>query len=635
MKLRLARLLALTLCFCAFVTLAACGEKAPSKTNDDITPPATEDTKEQSAEDKIPDEPTEPEKPVEPEQPTEPEQPVEPENPTEPEEEPENYDGLEPWQIAYLKFLDDDSKSNGTYHCDYSLVFVDSDNIPELFRSGPDSASGEIICSYRNDQLFTQHLRRTGGSKYIPSGSLVYNSQGIWGTYSTNVYRLTDDGFVNLFSAAEELYTYRTIDTDGERLTKSVRLYYLKRGEVTEEEFNAEVAKYFDLDKSESFFKNGPVVDVDYATIRQQIKDWDYSILPPEAPVLPEPPTEPETPTEPEQPTEPTQPEVFEAPAASKSSAALAGEIPQEVYDAIDAGDFETAYLILYYIENPSEKQKELLSHFLFLPKEVKNRFVRSSLHIYKFYENGNMKSDCYYLIDGSVVTHYYNEDGTLQTVTYYWDYGSWDDYTYIYDKKGNVVMEIVEDSQGGKGIIKYSYDENNNMTSMEMSREKRTYTYDENGNLLSELRQRDSGNNTLYTYTYDSEGKLLSKRSSSSYSVWVYTYTYDQNGNLLTEHINYTSSWRQINHTYDENGFLIKTETVDDGKIDETITYERDEKGRILSETTEENGNIDKKSFRYDKYGNKYSIGSSLVYELHYFPDSTPKTPDLPARTR
>ena len=397
------------------------------------------------------------------------------------------------------------------------------------------------------------------------------------------------------------------------------------------------MAKYFDFDISKSFFKDGPVVDVDYATVRQQIKDWDYSHLPPEAPVIPEPPAPTTPPTEPETPDEPETPEVFETPAASKSSAALAGEVPQEVYDAIDAGDFETAYLILYYIENPSEKQKELMSHFAFLPKEENDGIRRSSLHIYKFYDNGNMKSDCYYLIDGSVVTHYYNEDGTLQTVTYYWNYGGWDDYTYIYDKKGNVVMEIVENNQGGKGIIKYTYDENGNMTSAEFPREKRTYTYDENGNLITEQHQDLSGRNNdqFYFYTYDSDGKLLSKRSASSYSVWVYTYTYDQNGNLLTEHINYTSSWRKINHTYDENGFLIKTETVKDGKIEETITYERDEKGRILSETTEENGYIDKDSFRYDKYGNKYSIGSSLVYELHYFPDSTPKTPDLPARSR
>jgi len=226
--------------------------------------------------------------------------------------------GLEPWKVAYLKFLDDDVKYNSD-RCDYSLVFVDSDNIPELFISGPDSASGERLCSYKNGQLVCQQLRRTGGSRYIPAAGLVYNHQGNMDNYSTDVYHLTDSGFVNLFHGTNENRRYQTLDTNGEVTIKAVTLYYIDGKEVTEEEHDAEVAKYFDYSKSKSFFRDGPVVSVDQATVRQQIKDWDYSILPPEAPAEPDKPTEPETPSTPATPSDIVAPPKPETPTTPTS----------------------------------------------------------------------------------------------------------------------------------------------------------------------------------------------------------------------------------------------------------------------------------------------------------------------------
>ncbi len=671
MKTHLVRLLALMLCFCALLTLAACGEGEEQK---DINPPATDDTKEPSAEDITPDAPevpSEPDAPAEPNEPVVPSEtntPAEPDIPDEPEspeqpDEPESYEGLEPWKVAYLELLDSDSERNGSARCDYSLVFVDSDNIPELFRSGPDSATGEIICSYRNNQLFRQQLRRTGGSKYIPSGSLVYNSQGNMGSYSTNVYRLTDNGFVTLFDGGEENDIIQTLDTNGKKITTSITLYYIENKSVTEEEFNAEVAKHFDFSKSKSFFRDGAVVDVDYATICQQIKDWDYSILPPEAPVIPDTPIEPETPDEPDTPatpsdiptspsdiptspsdivTPPATPDTPSEPTKPDDPVILAGGVPQAVYDAIDEGDFEKAYSILYNIENPSEKQKEFMSHFVFFPKDYFRWYVREGLHIYKFDEQGNIVSDKVYYLEGEVEEYYYNKDGTLQTVTYYTSYGTWDDFTYIYNKKGQAVQCIFETDSGSKTIIDYTYDNAGNLICQETSYEKRSYTYDDMGNLLSEIRQdKKTGEITLsHTYTYDNEGRLLIKQTGSR----KYTYTYDKNGNMLTSTSYYNSGEMdyQTSYFYNEKGQRVKTETSYSNGSTASTTYERDEKGNILSEAVKNNGKSTKTEYAYDEYGNvltykksSENVVYSYTYELHYFPNNTPKIPELPAINR
>jgi len=513
--------------------------------------------------------------------------------------------------------------------------------------------------------------------------------------YSTSVYHLTDSGFVELFYGTNENRRYYTLDTNGERILIAITLYYIDGKEVTEEEHDAEVAKYFDYSKSKSFFKDGPVVSVDQATVRQQIKDWDYSILPPEAPAEPDKPTEPETPTQPEMPTEPdtptspsdivtpptkpetpsipstpsdivppptkptepdvpTEPDAPEYPDISNDPVVLAGGIPQIVYDAIEEGDWEKAYAMLYSIKTPSKKQKELMSHFVFLPKEILSGIVRINLHNYEFDDEGNLYSDSYYTINREVDKYYYNKDGTLKTVTFYKDQDLWQDFTYFYHGNGTLSLKIYETSWGDQKITTYKYDENGNLVysespsekvsydkngnilSLERSYEKLTYTYDEKGNLITEHHQdlTDRGDHRLYSYTYDNEGRVLTKQTDMG----KYTYTYDQKGNLLT----YTSCYPsgkidfQTTFFYNEKEQRIETKTLYGDGSTKTTTYERDEKGNMLSETIQQSGKTTKTEYTYDEYGNvltyKKSSESnvySYTYELHFFPNSVPTHPE------
>ena len=552
---KIVAVLSLVLCLC--VLFSACGKES---TTGDITPSTNDDINNPTADDVTPDEPAEPEKPVEPGKPTEPDKPTEPENPVEPEqpnepEQPENndalyptfnpeeYEDLEPWQIAYLEYMVEDANEYGSYfRSTFALVFVDSDNIPELYISGPDSASGTRLCSYKDGLVVKQHC----GTEYIPASGLVYNYMGHMGNYRTDVFLLTEDGFLSIFNGREEHLPYQTLADNGERITKSSHEYFIDKTPVTEEEFNDAIAKVFDNNISIRFSDNTTLYK--YSTMQEAIINWDYSILPPEAPVLPEPPTPttpPAKPAEPETPTEPEYPDI------SNDPVVLAGGIPQIVYDAIEEGEWEKAYAMLYSIKTPSKKQKELMSHFVFLPKETFSGRMRKYLHIYEFDDEGNIYSDSYYTINRQVDKYYYNKDGTLKTVTFYKDQDLWQDFTYFYHGNGTLSLKLYETSWGDQKITTYKYDENGNLVysespsekvtydkngnilSLERSYEKLTYTYDEKGNLITEQLQdlTDRGDHRLYSYTYDSDGKLLSETSKFPDSTWITTYTYDEKG--------------------------------------------------------------------------------------------------------
>ena len=47
------------------------------------------------------------------------------------------------WKTAYLNFLEQEKDS----HRSYALVYIDGDDIPELYLSGRDEATGDSVCS--------------------------------------------------------------------------------------------------------------------------------------------------------------------------------------------------------------------------------------------------------------------------------------------------------------------------------------------------------------------------------------------------------------------------------------------------------------------------------------------------------
>lgn len=198
-----------------------------------------------------------PEKEEEPPKPTKPKQ-EESAKPTEPKQEDTP---MPDWKMAYLEFLE----TVADEHESYALVYIDGDDIPELYLSGDCEATGDGICAYKNGVVVEARLMRIDGGSYIPRSGLLININGCQGYYTTEVYKLTSKGFSVIWSGEEYADFVELENGDYEEVSE----YSIGDRTVSEEEFYAAIEAVFDTSKAVSFSRNA----VSYDAIRKQIKN--------------------------------------------------------------------------------------------------------------------------------------------------------------------------------------------------------------------------------------------------------------------------------------------------------------------------------------------------------------------------
>lgn len=150
---------------------------------------------------------------------------------------------FETWQEAYTDFI---QKADGTLSisdnswCECSLIYVDADDIPELFFFTGSMVSGEIIVSFYDGNVRAMSRERSG-MKYIEYGGLLYNGNGATGFYPCNVYRLEKGVFSEIGTG------WYTEYDDGEGNIRQD--YFWKDKAVTEDEFEGYIDELIDREK--------------------------------------------------------------------------------------------------------------------------------------------------------------------------------------------------------------------------------------------------------------------------------------------------------------------------------------------------------------------------------------------------
>ena len=144
-------------------------------------------------------------------------------------------------------------------HKSFALVYVDDDDIPEIYLHGIDESTGDSIGTYKNGALIEQPLHRTGGGWYVEKCGKVININGHMGQTYTHVYELSEDGFKLIFEALSS-----------EHINDEKELYFeysIGDMSVSESEYALAVKDAVELEDAVRFND----VEVDYDTIRQQI----------------------------------------------------------------------------------------------------------------------------------------------------------------------------------------------------------------------------------------------------------------------------------------------------------------------------------------------------------------------------
>ena len=100
------------------------------------------------------------------------------------------------WQEAYIDFINKPQSTIWTLenNSDYSLIYVDDDDIPELYIHTGIMATGAFIVSFYDGKVRAINRER-GGIEYIEYGGLFYSGWGNAGFYPCNVYMLEKGEF--------------------------------------------------------------------------------------------------------------------------------------------------------------------------------------------------------------------------------------------------------------------------------------------------------------------------------------------------------------------------------------------------------------------------------------------------------
>ena len=165
------------------------------------------------------------------------------------------------YKKAYLDFLKDKQES----HRLFALVFIDNDDIPELYLKGSSEAEGDMVCSFKNGSIIKQQLNRTGGGKYIPRSGDMINQNGNMGRCYTNVYKLNDSGFTKTFNAL----SVENVEHIGGEEYNFIYEYFVEDAPVSEAEYNIAVNSAFDFSQAVRLDENA----VSYDEIVQQLQN--------------------------------------------------------------------------------------------------------------------------------------------------------------------------------------------------------------------------------------------------------------------------------------------------------------------------------------------------------------------------
>ncbi len=155
----------------------------------------------------------------------------------------------EPWRQAYASYADSAAKEG---FVSFNLIYVDDDDIPELFLGGDCEATGERICTYKNGQIIEQNFHRLDGTSYIEKSGLIENCYGNMGCYGMDLYRLNNGKFEKVHSGYyEEGYS---------SLGEVYVTCYLDGREVEKTELDSTFAGSFDTNRA-TFAFNGAEYD--------------------------------------------------------------------------------------------------------------------------------------------------------------------------------------------------------------------------------------------------------------------------------------------------------------------------------------------------------------------------------------
>lgn len=156
------------------------------------------------------------------------------------------------WQEAYINYINyqvqtSSNPEDARIIYRYSLIYLDNDEIPELYFLSCEEARGEAVATYYNKHLVTLELSNTSSADYIEKQGLIYHHPA---KYPVSVYELKN-GVFSKITSGEYSWDYE----QGEKIypdsqDRPANQYKWENISVSEQEFDEKLNAVFDTESS-------------------------------------------------------------------------------------------------------------------------------------------------------------------------------------------------------------------------------------------------------------------------------------------------------------------------------------------------------------------------------------------------
>ena len=135
--------------------------------------------------------------------------------------------------------------------CAYTLVYINDDDIPELYVEYGSTADGSLIAYFNGSKVVTQYLN-TVGLSYLERENLFCDTGGHMDEYYDNVYTIGDGGFEIV--ASGNFGAANNADVEYDENGQPVYEYYWNGEETTQSGYEEKLNEVFDTDRAVSPF---------------------------------------------------------------------------------------------------------------------------------------------------------------------------------------------------------------------------------------------------------------------------------------------------------------------------------------------------------------------------------------------
>lgn len=178
----------------------------------------------------------------------------------------ENTNATTDWKQVYIDYIENSLKSEGWVG--FELIYINEDDIPEIFTTGNCEAMGHSICSYYDGKVYQSNVSRIGGFSYIEKENICLNSNGNMGVYADIVYQLNNGQLQEVISGESGMIEDNSNPNCPEE-------YSWDGTKVTEEEYKAKLQQAFDSSRAIDPSNNCTVEE-----LISQIENYDGSAEP-------------------------------------------------------------------------------------------------------------------------------------------------------------------------------------------------------------------------------------------------------------------------------------------------------------------------------------------------------------------